>query len=707
MRSPNVNRVLLGSIPLEKDLKRYFVKKWDRLIEHNGPLYAVEIFKSLRTILIQYRADPSRVQHTELYLSKLPIRKNGWARKLLLYTDSHPHLVLNFLKLFTSFSEPLVTPDEAATEMHENLSALDVNVDVPWFLDAWLNHFVENDRPLSKSSYQIIQDFARRSPLWQNLPRAVKFWFASNGERIIWEYAKHHSYDQYRSYFFTWHSRFRKVVLSEDESLHHMSEIIPQPEAYADFVGEAFKGHLDTKVGISGSSEQADKDLLQFALWAKANGVGGRGFSRCVLDLDDLNFMMQPLDRRTLTSIINPAVRDGFITSAEFQHDPLKYVGEIHHIPKKGTVVRRSIAVPNRYVQMALAPGYRFLERFVRRLKSTDATFNQDAFDVRIQNRVNNPNLYVGSVDLSKATDNLPFSWGDRILSALPEANAVIDQSLHLFRKISRSPWANGPHLSRWTVGQPLGTLPSFMLLSLTHNLYLESLSLSQGLSHSPYRVLGDDVVIFNKKVRKKYISDMSNRRIPLSLHKSYEGNLTEFAGKTYIRNMRNFYTPDHQALTWNSLFDWQRSAGIHIPYDKLPKDFKRRIERMTGETHPLPPGVSGRAAYELALRSYVFVRGSAIVNDDRFIDTFWYHLEDPDPPSESELFSGVVRVGGHPVLLGDVEFAHKNGYFMKYRKVLPDWFERKFRPVETDKVVLTALKALKTVKQGDLETSQ
>lgn len=675
----NVNTVILRSIPMDKDLKRYFISKWNWLRTHNGDDFAVETFKSLRTALIAYRSDPHRSLRVDKHLANLPIRKNGWARKLIMYTDSHPHLVFNFLKLYTSFPEPLTTVEEAERQMEESLSTINSDDNVPWFLDSWVSHFVEREYPLRFDEYKNLQFFGHII-LDHNSSYDIRKKSKDSMLRLLWSYARHHSYEQYREYWYLWNRRFRKVSFTEEQSMHHMAEKPPVPEVYADFNVE---------------SASADSDLAQFIYWIKANGIGGYGFKPSVFNLDDLNFMMHPLDRRVST-LVHQLGKPGFLDDVSFPMKPENFVGYIHHIPKSGTTERRSIAVPNRYVQSAMIPGYRFLERFVRRLPN-DATFDQGRFDMYIQNRVNNPNLYIGSVDLSKATDNLPLNWGRRVIEALKGHNSVTKTSIDLFFKTAISPWANGTTSGRWSKGQPLGTLPSFMTLALTHNLFLESLAFSLGLSHSPYRVLGDDVVISNKKLRKSYIREMRNRSIPLSLHKSFEGNLTEFAGKTYVRNMRAFYTPDHGPISWNSLFDWQRAAGIMIPYNHLPTDFKNRMLKMA-DTLGLPRGIVS-LAYDIALRAEVTAKGSSVVVDDSYLETYYFLAEDRIEMDPKEFYSGISRISGHPIQLGDTAFAEKDGYFLRFRKVLPDWFKTKFRPVETDKVVFTALKTVKTIK--------
>jgi len=276
------------------------------------------------------------------------------------------------------------------------------------------------------------------------------------------------------------------------------------------------------------------------------------------------------------------------------------YVGEIHHIPKKGTVSRRPIAAPNRLLQYGLVPFGELLYRILRRLPR-DHTFAQRKSVPYIQSRLNK-GYYVCSVDLSKATDYLPKSVGDYILdSILPEdLNKDILASRNLFDYMSRAPWKNGNHLSNWKVGQPLGTLPSFGMLGLTHNILLESLALSAGYLHSPYTVLGDDVLLFSKRMRKIYISIMDRLGVPLSLHKSYEHNLVEFAGLVMIAGQPARYCPDHQAVNKYNLFDWSRNAGFLLSFSELPGKIQKWLTRKATKV-----SLSGGTLYRLAAELY------------------------------------------------------------------------------------------------------
>jgi hypothetical protein len=285
--------------------------------------------------------------------------------------------------------------------------------------------------------------------------------------------------------------------------------------------------------------------------------------------------------------------------------------------------------------------------------------------------------------------------------------------SIELFYTVARANWLDGTYFVKWKVGQPLGSLPSFAMLSITHNLLVESLALSLGLGHSPYFILGDDIVITNKKLRKRYIRELSSRAIPLSLHKSFEGRLSEFAGKTYVKGAIPFYTSDHNPVTWNSLLDWQRTTGIRIPWNNLPRPLKMKIERMAEEflQSYCESGVPQRSrvielarlSYELVLTCEILGLGTVVypISDtsasaERIAGYFEYRETD-SPTPEAVKHSGITILGNrYPVTLLDYRFADKDGYFQRFRPVqLPAWYKEKVRPCATDAAIRAALKSI------------
>jgi hypothetical protein len=413
-----------------------------------------------------------------------------------------------------------------------------------------------------------------------------------------------------------------------------------------------------------------------------------------------------------------------------------EYVGHVQHIQKKGGGTDyRDIAVPNRFIQNALVPCADRLYNLVRELPQ-DATFDQDRFDTKIQNRVNNDNLYQGSVDLSKATDNLPMSWGceiiryllgmfpavDRLQMAVfglpddPEtverqkAEELFVKSYDLFKTVARAKWEDEGYLHQWKIGQPLGSLPSFAMLAITHNLLVESLAATLGLHHSPYVILGDDIVIMNKKLRSRYIREMTSRGIPLSLHKSFEGRLSEFAGKTFVKNSVPFYTSDHSPITWESLFDWQRSTGIRIPWENVPRQIQAKIQRLAcaklraDGLNPSRKMVAHLAAssYDLVLSCEIFGRGTHLYPfpdnaswQEQSVGYFERRDQENIIPDAVKHSGITVLCCRYPITLMSDRFADKDGYFQRYRPTeLPSWYKVKFRPCATDAAIKAAIAA-------------
>jgi hypothetical protein len=624
-------------------------------------------------------------------------------RKLFEQAEAQPHFILSFLKLYSAETESSQTLREAAVAVKKRLDAVHSNEATPKFLIAWLNYlFIPHGR-----SYAL----ARRDP-----------------RNPFHKLACDHSYDQWHSYWIKWYSVLRRgwtsTASADDKPIF--------PEIYKDYQEATM------------SSKSYDKDFMSLVSMMYLT----RDFSP--LTDESLKFVVSYLDEDVRDELLtHPAGVSAGMPSLEIESSLLGFaVGEVQHIHKKGGGTElRDIAVPNRFIQAALVPVSRRLYNLVR-LLPRDATFDQSKFDTKIQNRVNNSTLYQGSVDLSKATDNLPLNWGTSIVSVLdaafipqpwygilpkvegktlpsfkladyhldpPEDSecSSLDEeyfkSLKLFLEVSRAHWEDNSYFQQWKVGQPLGSLPSFAMLSITHNLFVESLSASMGYSHSPYVILGDDIVIMNKKVRSRYIRELTSRGIPLSLHKSFEGRLSEFAGKTYVHGSLPFYTSDHNPVTWNSLFDWQRTTGIRIPWEYLPKAIRSKILNLTRRFF-CDRELSTSRTLELANSAYSIVQtcevcglGSHLypISDSeewtkRIEGYFEYRITDDLVP-EAVKHSGITLIGNrYPITLMSSRFADKNGHFLRFRPVqLPDWYKAKVRPCTTDAAIAAALAVL------------
>jgi hypothetical protein len=668
-----VNAVILSAIPLDKEMKRYFLRLFKRIVENNGPAFACSKFKMLREKLMLYASNRERQNTLEQSLRGTGFKVTGWLRKLFRYMDTQPEYVMSFMKLYCGPNEPIETVGQRAEAQHQTLDASrKINSTTPKVLEKWLTVFARF-ATLSEFDYDEIR--------LGNYPE-LKF---------MEKYAMSHSYSEFLAYSRKWKKILFVERRSDSDALKEMQELEPLPEMYVDF---------------DGSPEMMNSQSLENDAWQIYNMGLLVGDDDCPISASSYSFVLDQLNDGWIWSLTDD--------ESALEYKPEKasildgcYVGHIHHIPKKGTVNRRSIAVPNRFLQMGMGPVNGLFERLLKKLGKigNDCTYDQNRMDTKIQNRVTNPNLYVGSVDLHQATDHLPFSWMETIWDKVfaGRVSAYDEKSWRLFVEVSRGPWENQGYLDRWPVGQPLGCLPSFKVLGITHNLLCEALSFANGFGHSPYCILGDDIVIFNKKLRREYIALMNNAGVPLSLHKSYEGRLVEFAGKLFIANQAPFYNTDHKAITWNCLFDYQIATGTYIPWQQIPLGLKKKITKICKDqklNDSMVPPVYAFAHYMQSQPRGSHMPTGIGLKRNLFLEAVKQFSAIPDEsiPFEPEFFSGQVRMSGHPVTYLDYGYAEKAGWKQRYRKIDP-WYRSKYRPVSTDVLITNAAYAIATAK--------
>lgn len=646
-----VNSAIINSIPLDNSLKRYFVKWYEGMVTANGLSFASGRVKALREVILSYRSDPNRISNRKGYIQMSPIRKNWRLYQLFQYADSHPHAVLDFLKLYLGPKGPEVSVEESSDSMHKLLDSITIDPSVPQEVQEWLSHLQSSSSALRKT-YRLAKD---------------------NSNSIYHFVVKHHSLKEWMEYWYTWKGRL--ILFSDKENKKDYS------------LSSLATGYVPTPALYSGTTDYQQRnfsdDISQFLEYLPDFREGEE-----TVPIDALDWIIYSLSE------------DKDQVFAAYELDELfgeasqpVYVGDIHHIPKKGTVTRRPIAVPNRVLQYGLVPFGTILYRLLRRLPK-DHTFNQRKSVQYIQNRLDK-RFYVCSVDLSKATDYLPKSLGDYIVdSILPDSlNEDIKTSRMLFDYMSRASWRNGNHLSSWRVGQPLGTLPSFGMLGLTHNILLEALALSAGYLHSPYSVLGDDVLLYSKRMRRLYITTMDSLGVPLSLHKSYEHNLVEFAGLVMIANQTPRYCPDHQMVNMYNLFDWSRNAGYLISFSELPSSIRSWLTRKATKVS-LPGSTLYRLAAELYFATYWSGYDSYMDSTMEVLPTYVSLIEDRVLP-DADMTSGWNVVSGP---YQDQRLIHLAPAPLRIERKLER--NMKYKPLSTTAIIRNAMDTLRVYNE-------
>jgi len=209
----------------------------------------------------------------------------------------------------------------------------------------------------------------------------------------------------------------------------------------------------------------------------------------------------------------------------------------------------RVFAMVDCWTQWLLKPLHSIIFEHILAKISQDGTMDQMA---PIRNLLRKDPSYLASLDLSAATDRLPMWLQVAILAFLLGADyahhwkAILvnrDYSLLIPNLFSLSALPSRYRV-RYAVGQPMGALSSWAMLALTHHFIVQYCAWSTGVIKvgewfEGYAILGDDVVISNKIVARKYLSVMKVLGVGIGLHKSListSGIALEFAKRTFYK---------------------------------------------------------------------------------------------------------------------------------------------------------------------------
>jgi len=207
-----------------------------------------------------------------------------------------------------------------------------------------------------------------------------------------------------------------------------------------------------------------------------------------------------------------------------------KVIGSLGKISivKDPELKRRPIAMLDYNSQMLLRPIHDDLLKNLSKL-SQDRTFTQNPYN----NWKPKGNKF-WSLDLSSATDRFPISLQGKVISSIYKNREFASAWEEIL--VNRDFQYNDISM-RYSVGQPMGAYSSWSAFTLTHHLVIAWCAHICGLSNFiDYIILGDDIVINNDKVARKYISIMNKLGVDISLQKTHiSSNTYEFA-KRWIK---------------------------------------------------------------------------------------------------------------------------------------------------------------------------
>lgn len=210
----------------------------------------------------------------------------------------------------------------------------------------------------------------------------------------------------------------------------------------------------------------------------------------------------------------------------------------------------RVFAMLDSFTQMLMAPLHESIFGLMAKIPQ-DGTFEQHQPILRL---LAQGHRKFWSLDLSSATDRFPLSLQQAVLGLIigPRLASIwvtiLDRVFMVPRFIPalkkgmkpvRVPKGT-PKTVKYGTGQPMGALTSWAVFSLTHHFLVQfaAYKVSGKLEWFPdYALLGDDIVIANKKVAESYLDLLREIGVGCGLEKSLISSTggIEFAKRTYF----------------------------------------------------------------------------------------------------------------------------------------------------------------------------
>lgn len=268
-------------------------------------------------------------------------------------------------------------------------------------------------------------------------------------------------------------------------------------------------------------------------------------YSRCVLSKEDRGVPLRSLAMSLLTEGYVPSGLEGYdpfpALRRSVKRSPVTpdegVAGRIGIIQEQGAKAR-VVAMPSARLQYSFIPLHEYLVKLDGLLPSSVMKDQVKAIYGLAAHMANGRPAF--SRDLSSATDRFPRAISMEMLigMGMPVYARAIDE---VSSRGWKSPWGD----ISYAVGQPMGLYGSFPVFHLSNQMVAEysmQIAASKGghldtfLNGTCFYVLGDDIVFSDQRVADTYTSVMEAWGLTIAKEKSYDGQLTEFAGFVVTR---------------------------------------------------------------------------------------------------------------------------------------------------------------------------
>nr|URY18747.1 RNA-dependent RNA polymerase [Erysiphe necator associated mitovirus 3] len=297
----------------------------------------------------------------------------------------------------------------------------------------------------------------------------------------------------------------------------------------------------------------------------------------------------------------------------------------IVHAPERKS---RIIAILDYWTQSSLKPLHDRIFSILKGIEQ-DYTFNQQGVNKRLRKGP----FY--SLDLSSATDRFPLVFQQKVVEMLTCKEYSEAWSRLLVNKEFYVPWSDS--FINYSCGQPMGAYSSWSVFTLSHHITVRIAALMVGIPYfDQYAILGDDIVIANSLVTKKYKEIISDLGVSISEAKSHESSNTyEFAKRWYVNSVEVTGAQINAFMTkstvWSTLINeykeicskWQIrefETEARIIYDlfliffpDVSEAFRDRLVRKARIFLSLPWRREGTSASEQILQFVLLTNASAL----------------------------------------------------------------------------------------------
>jgi hypothetical protein len=208
-------------------------------------------------------------------------------------------------------------------------------------------------------------------------------------------------------------------------------------------------------------------------------------------------------------------VHDEFIT----RKDNLDLISRVTSIPDK-ELKTRVIAILDYWSQASLVPLHDSLLNVLRNIKQ-DMTYNQSNFDTK---SILGRKVY--SFDLTSATDRFPISFQKLVLNHLIGENKSEAWSNILIQREYMILNGKKRKSIKYNCGQPLGAYSSWAVFTICHHV-LVNIAILRAMkpincNKDCYRLLGDDIIIYDDSVALEYQNLMKQLGVEISPSKTH-----------------------------------------------------------------------------------------------------------------------------------------------------------------------------------------